>query len=109
MSGLQPVNGDAVFLVAHLDGEILLSPPEDFIRAVVRGLKGGLAEVLAYENKLCLAQTVRHVSLGLTVCASGDWSEVADSFTKLAEVFVDGCSWSILDEIAWDSQRSAVD
>ena len=109
MSGLQSVNGDAVFLIAHLDREILLSSLEDFVRAVVRGLKGGLAEVLAYENKLCLAQTVRHVSLGLTVCTSWDWSEVADSFTKLAEVFVDGCSWSILDEVAWDSQRSAVD
>ena len=57
MSGLQPVNGDAVFLVAHLDGEILLGSLENLIRAVVRGLKGGLAEVLAYENKLCLAQT----------------------------------------------------
>ena len=109
MSGLQSVNGDAVFLVAHLDGKILLGSLKDFVWSVVWGLKGGLAEVFADENELRLAQTVRHVSLGLTVCASWDWSEVADSFTKLAEVFVDGCSWSILDEIAWDSQRSAVD
>ena len=109
MSGLQSVNGDAVFFIAHPDREIFLSSLEDFVGAVVRGLKGRLAEVLAYENELCLAQTVRHVSLGLTVCASGDWSEVADSFAKLAEVFVEGCLWSILDEITWDSQRSTVD
>ena len=109
MSGLQPVNGDAVFLIAQPDSEILLGSPEDFIRAVVRGLKWRLAEVLADENEFRLVQTVRHVRLGLTVCAGGNWSEIADFFPELAEVFVDGCLWSILDEIARDSQRSAVD
>ena len=55
MSGLQSVNGDAVFFIAHLDREIFLSSLEDFVGAVVRGLKGRLVEVLAYENELCLA------------------------------------------------------
>ena len=109
MSGLQPVNGDAVFLVAHLDGKILLGSPKDFVRSVVRGLKGGLVGVFADENEFRLAQTVWHVGLGLTVCTGGNWSEIADLFSELAEVFVDRCLWSLLDEVAGNRQGSAVD
>ncbi len=109
MSGLQPVNGDAVFLVAHLDGKILLGSLKDFVWSVVWGLKGGLVEVLANKNEFRFVQTVRHVRFGLTVCAGGDWSEIANPFSELAEVFGDRCLWSILDEIAWDSQGRAGD
>ena len=109
MSGLQPVNGDAVFLVAHLDGKILLGSLKDFVWSVVWGLKGGLAEVFADENELRLVQTVWYVRLGLTVCAGGNWSKIADLFSKLAEVLVDRCLWSLLDEVAGNRQGSAVD
>ena len=83
VSGLESVNGDAVFLGADLDCEILVGPPEDFIGAVVRGLERRLLVVLAHENELGFAQAVRNVGLDLTVCASRNRSKVTDSLSLL--------------------------
>ena len=80
-SGLEPVYGDSVLPCADLDGEVLVVPSDDLVRAIVRGLKRGLFEVPAYENEFRIGQVLRHVRPGTTVVASGDGTEFTDPFT----------------------------
>ena len=108
VGGLEAVDGDVVFSGTDLDGEVLVGPPEDFERTVVRGLERGLLEFSSDENELGVAQAVGDAFLDASVDAGRDWSEVVDSFAELTEVLADWCLWSILDEVAGDRQRRAV-
>ena len=108
VGGLEAVDGDVVFSGTDLDGEVLVGPPEDFEWTVVRGLERRLLEFSSNENELGVAQAVGDAFLDASVDAGRDWSEVIDSFAELTEVLADWCLWSILDEVARDRQRRAV-
>ena len=87
VGGLEAVDGDVVFSGTDLDGEVLVGPPEDFERTVVRGLERGLLEFSSDENEPGVAQAVGDALLDTSVDAGRDRSEVTDAFAELAKVF----------------------